>query len=97
MLGLLSGCGHSAAFFVSALQCATLDAMQSSRVEAMAPDAMARVTRLPASALAALIEDDPLMGQPVRHLAALGGVARIHADVARETILTRVAEVDQRG
>ena len=79
VLGLVAGCGHSAAFFVNALQAATLDALAGARVEAMATDAIARVTRLPARELAALIEDDAMLGQPVRHLAALGGVARTHA------------------
>ncbi len=80
VLGLLAGSGHSAAFFVNALQAATLDALADARVEAMAPDAIARVTRLPVRELGELIEDDALVGQPVRHLAALGGVARTHAD-----------------
>ena len=93
VLGLLAGCGHSAAFFVNALQAATLDALATARVEAMAPEAIARVTRLPASALAALIEDDPLMGQPVRHLAALGGVARVHPTLSTAALLSRVAEL----
>ena len=93
VLGLLAGRGHSAAFFVNALQAATLDALSGARVEAMAPDAIARVTRLPANALAALIEDDALMGQPVRHLAALGGVARIHAGMTGPELRARVAEL----
>jgi hypothetical protein len=93
VLGLLTGRGHSAAFFVNALQAATLDALAGARIEAMAPDAIARVTRLPAKALAALIEEDPLMGQPVRHLAALGGVARIHAGMNGPELQARVAEL----
>ena len=93
VLGLLAGCGHSAAFFVNALQAASLDALTGARVEAMAPRAIARVTRLAEVALDALIEDDPLMGQPVRHLAVLGGVARIHADVTRDSLLARLADV----
>jgi biotin-independent malonate decarboxylase gamma subunit len=93
VLGLLAGCGHSAAFFVNALQAATLDALAGARIEAMAPDAIARVTRLTADALAALIEEDALMGQPVRHLAALGGVARIHAGMTGPDLRRRVAEL----
>lgn len=93
VLGLLAGCGHSAAFFVNALQAATLDALAGARIEAMAPDAIARVTRLPASALAALIEGDAVLGQPVRHLAATGGVARTHAGMSRAALLARVAEL----
>lgn len=91
VFGLLVGCGHSAAFFVNALQAATLDALRGARVEAMAPEAIARVTRLPAEALAALIEGDALLGQPVRHLAAQGGVDMTHRNVSRETLLARVA------
>ena len=93
VLGLLAGRGHSAAFFVNALQAATLDALAGARVEAMAVEAIARVTRLPAGALAALIEDDALMGQPVRHLAALGGVARTHARMSPAGLLARMAEL----
>jgi hypothetical protein len=93
VLGLLTGCGHSAAFFVNALQAVTLDALAGARVEAMAPDAIARVTRLPASALAALVEGDPLLGQPVRHLAALGGVARMHATMTSAALLARMDEL----
>jgi len=93
VLGLLTGRGHSAAFFVNALQAATLDALAGARIEAMAPDAMARVTHLPTSELRTLIEDDPMLGQPVRHLAALGGVARMHAGMTRAALLARVAEL----
>jgi malonate decarboxylase beta subunit len=93
VLGLLTGCGHSAALFVNALQAATLDALAGARVEAMAPVAIARVTRLPAEALAALIEEDALMGQPARHLAALGGIARIHAGMTGPELRARVAEL----
>jgi hypothetical protein len=93
LLGLLQGRGHSAAFFVNALQAATLDALAGARIEAMAPDAIARVTRLPANALAELMEEDSLMGQPVRHLAALGGVARVHAGMTGPELRARVAEL----
>lgn len=93
VLGLVAGCGHSAAFFANALQAATLDAMAGARVEAMATDAIARVTRLPARELHALTEGDAMLGQPVRHLAALGGVARMHADLTRAELLARVAEL----
>jgi hypothetical protein len=93
LLGLLQGRGHSAAFFVNALQAATLDALAGARIEAMAPDAIARVTRLPANALAKLMEEDSLMGQPVRHLAALGGVARVHAGMTGPELRARVAEL----
>jgi malonate decarboxylase beta subunit len=95
MLGLLAGCGHSAAFFANALQIGTLDALNCGRIEAMAPEAIARVTRLPSDALAALIENDPLLGQPVRHLAAMGGVARVHATLSRADLLARIAALRQ--
>jgi hypothetical protein len=76
--GLLCGRGHSAAFFVNALQAPRLVAIADARVIAMEPAAIARVT---GRDVAALIDDDPLLGQPVRHLAALGGVDRV-ADAA---------------
>jgi len=41
------------------------------RVIAMDPAAIARVT---GRDVAQLIDDDPLLGQPVRHLAAHGGI-----------------------
>jgi hypothetical protein len=59
----------------------------------MAPDAIARVMRLQGSALAALIEGDALMGQPVRHLEALGGVARTHAELTTAAPLARMDEL----
>jgi len=71
LVGLLAGGGHSAAFFVNALQAQELYALPHSRVVAMEPAAIARVTGLD---VAVLIEDDPMLGQPVRHFAALGGV-----------------------
>lgn len=77
LIGLLMGVGHSAAFFSNALQAPVLYALASSRVVAMEPAALARVTGLPA---ATLVEDDPLVGQPVRHFAAQGGVTAVIAD-----------------
>jgi len=74
LIGLLSGVGHSAAFFANALQAPVLYALADARVVAMEPAAIARVTGLDASTL---VEDDPLLGQPVRHFAAWGGIARI--------------------
>jgi malonate decarboxylase beta subunit len=98
VLGLLAGRGHSASFFVNALQATTLDALPGARVEAMAVDAIARVTRLPAEALAAMIENDPVLGQPARHLAAWGGIARMHTHLTTSALLSRVAELrDARG
>ncbi len=74
LVGLLAGVGHSAAFFANALQAPVLYALADARVVAMAPEAIARVTGLDASRL---IEDDPLLGHPVRHFAAQGGITRI--------------------
>jgi len=70
-IGLLCGTGHSAAFFVNALQAPRLFAVPMARVIAMDPAAIARVT---GRDVAQLIDDDPLLGQPVRHLAAHGGI-----------------------
>ncbi|HSC22220.1 MAG TPA: biotin-independent malonate decarboxylase subunit gamma [Casimicrobiaceae bacterium] len=80
--GLLAGVGHSAAFFVNALQASVLHALASSRVVAMEPSAIARVTGIDA---ADLIENDPLLGQPIRHFAALGG-ATIVDDASLEAL-----------
>jgi malonate decarboxylase gamma subunit len=74
LIGLLAGTGHSAAFFVNALQAPELYALPHSRVVAMEPAAIARVTGLD---VVTLKEDDPILGHPVRHFAALGGVAAI--------------------
>ena len=74
LVGLLAGTGHSAAFFVNALQAPVLYALREARVVAMEPNAIARVTGLDAAQLS---EDDPLLGQPVRHFEGLGGVAAI--------------------
>jgi len=79
LIGLLTGVGHSAAFFSNALQASTLYALSGARVVAMEPSAIVRVTGLPAGAL---IDDDPLLGQPVRHLLAQGGVAAIVPDAS---------------
>jgi malonate decarboxylase beta subunit len=74
VVGLLAGTGHSAAFFANALQAPDLYALPAARVIAMEPAAIERVTGL---RVATMIEDDPLLGQPVRHLAALGGITAI--------------------
>ena len=70
----LAGTGHSAAFFASALQADRVVAQPDARVVAMETAAMARVLRLDPAKLALLTEDDPLLGHPVRHFAALGGL-----------------------
>ena len=90
LIGWLAGTGHSAAFFVNALQADTLYAAPRSRVVAMEPSAIARVI---GHDVATLIEDDPLLGQPVRHFAALGGVEAI---VETEEFLRRVSAAAQR-
>jgi biotin-independent malonate decarboxylase gamma subunit len=77
LLGFLAGVGHSAAFFANALQAPSLCALDTARVIAMDPAAIARVTRLDAARVSALIESDPLLGQPVRCFAHWGGVAEI--------------------
>jgi len=74
VVGVLAGTGHSAAFFANALQGAPLFALPDARVVAMEAHAIARVTGLD---VAALVRDDPLLGQPVRHFAAQGGVDAI--------------------
>jgi hypothetical protein len=81
IVGLLAGTGHSAAFFANALQAPRLDALASARVVAMEPKAIARVTRLPADRIAALIDDDALVGHPVRCFAQWGGVTRVVDEV----------------
>jgi hypothetical protein len=41
-----------------------------------------------------LIEDDPLMGQPARHLATLGGLACTHdAMMTADELLARAADL----
>jgi malonate decarboxylase beta subunit len=83
LVGLLAGVGHSAAFFTNPLQAPVRYALASSRVVAMEPSAIARVTGISA---ATLIEDDALLGQPVRHLAAHGGVDAVIADATLEAL-----------
>jgi hypothetical protein len=89
--GLLTGIGHSAAFFANALQATEVYAVADARVVAMEPAAVARVTRLPESELATLIENDPLLGQPVRHFASWGGIAEILPDIDRDRLLALAA------
>ncbi|HJU24694.1 MAG TPA: biotin-independent malonate decarboxylase subunit gamma, partial [Casimicrobiaceae bacterium] len=72
LVGLLAGIGHSAAFFVNALQAPNVYALPDTRVIAMDPSAVSRVTGIASDALG---DDDPLLGQPVRHFAAQGGAA----------------------
>ncbi|MET0682440.1 MAG: biotin-independent malonate decarboxylase subunit gamma [Casimicrobiaceae bacterium] len=80
LLGLLSGVGHSAEFFSHVLQAQKVYALANARVVAMEPAAVARVTRLPEPNLAALIENDPVFGHPVRHFARWAGMADLLAD-----------------
>jgi biotin-independent malonate decarboxylase gamma subunit len=82
--GLLSGVGHSAELFANVLQATELHAFADARVVAMEPAAVARVTRLPHADLLALIENDPVLGQPVRHFARFAGMDIVSsADIAR--------------
>jgi biotin-independent malonate decarboxylase beta subunit len=90
IIGLLAGVGHSAAFFANALQAETLYALSTARVVAMEPAAIARVMRLSQERVTALTEDDPLLGQPVRQLVALGGVAAVWDRVDTNTLLDAV-------
>jgi malonate decarboxylase beta subunit len=92
VLGLLAGVGHSAAFFANALQAPFLCALDTARVIAMDPAAIARVTRLDAARVGALIESDPLLGQPVRCFAHSGGVAEIRSVIDDSTLSELVAQ-----
>jgi hypothetical protein len=75
--GLLTGVGHSAEFFTHVLQAPEIGVLANARVIAMEPAAIARVTRLPERELAALIENDALLGHPVRHFAQWAGIVDI--------------------
>ena len=77
VVGVLTGTGRGAAFFANALQSSRVYATEDARVVAMDPAAIAGVTRRDPEQLAALIEDDPLLGHPVRHFAAWGGIEGI--------------------
>lgn len=90
-IGVLIGTGHSAAFFSNALQASVVYALPEARVVAMEPPAIARVTGLDSDRLAALIEDDPVLGHPVRHFAALGGIADLLPDASPERLLRLLA------
>ena len=85
-LGLLAGSGHSAAFFVNALQAATLDALADARIEAMAPDAIARVTRLTAGELGKLDRGRSAAGPTC---AASGRIGRSGPDACRHVCAPR--------
>lgn len=91
MLGLLAGVGHSGAFFCNALQARALYALPEARVVAMEPAAIARVTRQDPEHVAALVEDDPLLGHPVRHFARWGGVTGIVPDADAIRVLALAA------
>jgi malonate decarboxylase beta subunit len=91
VVGILAGAGHSAAFFVNALQASSVYAMAGARVVAMEPAAIARVTRLDPAQLATLIEEDPALGHPVRHFATWGGITKIVPAADREQLLSLVA------
>ena len=84
LVGALIGTGHSAAFFTNALQADVLCAVPAARVVAMEPAAIARVTGVDAQRL---IAHDRLLGQSVRHFAALGGVESMLTDASPAQIL----------
>src|SRR5262249_15513734 len=86
LVGLLAGTGHSAAFFANALQAPRVLALEGTRVVAMEPAAIARVTGLDGATLATSIETDPLIGHAVRHFAAWGGIAAIVPDATPERL-----------
>lgn len=79
IVGIVDGIGHSAAFFTNALQADRLYALPRSSIVAMEPQALARVTGMDAGMLARAVDDDPLLGHPVRHFAALGGLTLVDA------------------
>ena len=78
--GALTGLGHSAEFFSHVLQAPEATALSGARVVAMEPSALARVTRLPEHELAAMIENDPLLGHPVRNFAHWAGWGELLPD-----------------
>ena len=55
----------------------------------MDPAAIARVTGQDPQRLAALVEDDALLGQPVRHFAAWGAITGALTDDAAARLLER--------
>ena len=79
IVGVVTGVGHSAAFFANALQADRLYALPASRIVAMEAQALARVIGMDAGLLERAVEDDPLLGHPARHFAALGGLALVDA------------------
>ena len=85
IVGVLTGVGHSAAFFVNALQADVRLAVRDARVIAMAPEAIARVTGVAGDG-----DDDPMLGQPVRHLAAQGAIDALLDDADPAAILAAV-------
>jgi malonate decarboxylase beta subunit len=85
--GLLTGSGRGAAFFANGLQGTKVYALPSARVIAMEPSAIARVTGLDSQRLDELIESDPLVGAPVRHFAAWGGIDAVLPDLAPDRLL----------
>ena len=89
--GLVAGVGHSAAFFANALQAQEVYAVAQARVVAMEPESIARVTKVPKDEITALIEEDPLLGHPVRHFSGWGGVAEIFPDFNCERLLALAA------
>ncbi len=91
VIGLLTAVGHSAAFFVNALQASRVYALAGTRVVAMEPEGIARVTKQDGERLAALIENDSLVGQPIRHFAKWGGIAEILPELSRDGLVALAA------
>jgi malonate decarboxylase beta subunit len=86
VVGVLAGDGVSAAFFANALQTQALYATDQARVKLMDARAMERVTGLPKAEIEALLEDDAVFGQPVRHLFEYGALAGLLPDLQPETL-----------
>jgi len=77
VVGVLAGTGQGAAFFANALQSSRVYATESARVVAMEPSAIAGVLRRDPAQVTGLIEDDAVLGHPVRHFSAWGGIEEI--------------------
>ena len=92
---VLSGQGHSAAFFANALQADRVIASAHARVMAMNPEAVARVTGLDHEALGSCIDHDPVLGHPVRLFASWGGIAAVVPQVDASTLTLALRDTAQ--
>jgi hypothetical protein len=71
------------------LQAGEVYALSGARVVAMEPAAIARVLRLPETEIAALVESDPVIGQPIANFARWGGITQILPTLTPEWLQTR--------